>query len=82
MASIYKEFRTKGQLKWIMKADGDRLTVYHDGRLIGTYSKRYIKNVWRKAFGYTMPFTIILAAKFFELNKETHGIQRLFNAKR
>lgn len=70
MTSIINEFRNKGQLKWIMKADGKRLSVYHDGLLIGTYSKRYVMNAWRKAFGYTMPFTIILAAKYVELNKK------------
>lgn len=67
MTSIINEFRNKGQLNWIMKAEGDKLTAFHNGKRIGTYNKRYVMNQWRLAFGYTMPESLILAANYVQL---------------
>lgn len=68
MASIKKEFVQRGRINWIMKpTEGSKLTAYHDGHKIGTYKERYIKNEWRKAFGYTLPLSIILASQYVKL---------------
>lgn len=70
MLSLSAIFSERGQRNWIIKkANGNKLAVYYNGDLVGYFNKQYLQISWRKAFGYTLPESVILAAAYVKLNE-------------
>lgn len=69
MTSLSNIFSREGQRNWIMKAQGKKIAVYNNGKMIGYFSKLYVQISWRKAFGYTLPESVLMAGNYAKLNE-------------